>query len=89
MSKSEEINQEFSQIENFLQSFPPAEELLKLQVPEDLIYEVNGHIHTPYSFSAFSGVNPIFEMAVEEDIKILGINDFYTTGGFLEFHENA
>jgi hypothetical protein len=76
-------------MENFLQTFPPAEELLKLEVPEDLVYEVNGHIHTPYSFSAFSGVNPIFEMAVEEDIKILGINDFYTTGGFLEFHDNA
>lgn len=80
---------EFDAIENFLKDLPPAGELLKLPVPEGLIYEVNGHIHTPYSFSAFSSVNPIFEMAVQEDIKILGINDFYTTGGYLEFHDNA
>lgn len=76
-------------MENFLKQFPPIGELMATQVPAGLIYEVNGHIHTPYSFSAFSGVNPIFEMAVREDIRILGINDFYTTGGFLEFHDNA
>jgi len=76
-------------MENFLKQFPSAEELLNTPVPADLLYEVNGHIHTPYSFSAFSGVDPIFKMATEEDVKILGINDFYTTGGFLEFHDNA
>jgi len=76
-------------MDNFLKNFPTREELQQAPVPPDLIYEVNGHIHTPYSFSAFSSVNPIFEMAVEEDVKILGINDFYTTGGYLEFHENA
>ena len=76
-------------MENFLKNFPGENELIRIPVPSGLIYEVNGHIHTPYSFSAFSGVNPIFEMAVKEDIRILGINDFYTTGGFLEFHDNA
>lgn len=76
-------------MENFLKSFPTTGELLSFPVPDDLLYEVNGHIHTPYSFSAFSSVNPIFQMAVKEDVKILGINDFYTTGGYLEFHENA
>lgn len=76
-------------MENFLRNFPPIGELMTYPVPADLVYEVNGHIHTPYSFSAFSGVNPIFEMAVREDIRILGINDFYTTGGYLEFHDNA
>jgi hypothetical protein len=76
-------------MENFLKNFPPVEELLRTHVPAGLVYEVNGHIHTPYSFSAFSGVNPIFEMAMKEDIKVLGINDFYTTGGYLEFHDNA
>jgi hypothetical protein len=80
---------EFDTMENFLKDFPSITELLKTPVPEGLIYEVNGHIHTPYSFSAFNSVNPIFEMAVEEDIKILGINDFYTTGGYLEFQDNA
>ncbi len=76
-------------MDNFLKDFPPIGELLSTAIPEGQIFEVNGHIHTPYSFSAFSGVNPIFEMAVNEDIKILGINDFYTTGGYLEFHDNA
>ena len=76
-------------MENFLKRFPAAEELFSIPVPSGLVYEVNGHIHTPYSFSAFPGVNPIFEMAVKEDIKILGINDFYTTGGYLEFHNYA
>jgi hypothetical protein len=76
-------------MENFLKNFPPVVELSATLFPAGFICEVNGHIHTPYSFSAFSGVNPIFEMAVEEDIKILGINDFYTTGGYLEFQDNA
>lgn len=76
-------------MENFLKYFPPADDLLNSPAPDGIVYEVNGHIHTPYSFSAFSSVNPIFELAVKEDIKILGINDFYTTGGYLEFHDNA
>ena len=76
-------------MENFLKNFPNVEKLLKSEVPAGLVYAVNGHIHTPYSFSAFSSVNPIFEMAVKEDVKVLGINDFYTTGGYLEFHDNA
>jgi len=75
---------------NFLTNFPPEEELLKTPVSEtEADYNVNGHIHTPYSFSAFTAIGPIFEMAVKEGIKILGINDFYTTGGYAEFHENA
>ncbi|MFA6127982.1 MAG: hypothetical protein WC699_11795 [Bacteroidales bacterium] len=76
-------------MEHFLKLFPSVDELLAIPVPAGLCYEVNGHIHTPYSFSAFSGVNPIFEMAAKEDVKILGINDFYTTSGYLEFHDNA
>jgi predicted metal-dependent phosphoesterase TrpH len=45
----------------------------------------NGHIHTPYSFSAFSGMEQAFRMAKEEKIIALGINDFYTTDGYAEF----
>jgi hypothetical protein len=47
--------------------------------------EVNGHIHTPHSFSAFSDIGLAFQMAQNEGIQILGINDFYTTDGYLEF----
>lgn len=49
------------------------------------VYKVNGHIHTPYSFSAFKDIPQIFEMAGREDVKVLGINDFYTTDGYEEF----
>ena len=46
---------------------------------------VNAHIHTPYSFSSFTGLEQAFEMAVKEEIKVLGINDFYVTDGYDEF----
>ncbi|HPT31653.1 MAG TPA: hypothetical protein PLW67_07430 [Prolixibacteraceae bacterium] len=47
--------------------------------------QVNGHIHTPYSFSAFSEMKEAFVMARKENIIALGINDFYTTDGYDEF----
>ncbi len=74
-------------MENFLKHFPESGELLSSHLPSAWLHEVNGHIHTPYSFSAFSDVAPIFEMATKENIKILGINDFYTTGGYPEFYD--
>ncbi|MGE4587597.1 MAG: hypothetical protein AB7D05_09670 [Mangrovibacterium sp.] len=49
------------------------------------VLKVNGHFHTPFSFSAFSGIAQVFEMALQEKVKVLGINDFYTTGGYSEF----
>ncbi|MBN2214784.1 MAG: hypothetical protein JW723_11115 [Bacteroidales bacterium] len=50
---------------------------------------MNCHIHTPYSFSAFADIRQPFEMAVSEDIKVLGINDFFVADGYKAFHENA
>ncbi len=44
--------------------------------------KVNGHIHTPYSFSAFHSMEQPFVMAREEGIAVLGINDFYTMDGY-------
>jgi len=49
------------------------------------MFQVNAHIHTPYSFSSFAGLEQAFEMAVSENIKALGINDFYVTDGYGEF----
>ena len=46
---------------------------------------VNGHFHTPFSFSAFSKIDQVFEMADKEGVKVLGINDFYTTDGYEQF----
>jgi len=51
--------------------------------------EVNGHIHTPYSFSAFSDMESIFSMAKDENISVLGINDFYVTDGYDSFHKGC
>jgi DNA polymerase III alpha subunit len=51
--------------------------------------EVNGHIHTPYSFSAFTGMDDIFNMAKNENISVLGINDFYVTDGYDSFHKGC
>ena len=48
--------------------------------------KVNGHLHTPYSFSAFDSLEHALEMAATENVKIVGINDFYTTAGYLEWH---
>jgi hypothetical protein len=53
------------------------------------VLKVNGHFHTPFSFSAFSEIGQVFEMARKEDVKVLGINDFYTTDGYAEFNELA
>ena len=50
---------------------------------------VNGHFHTPYSFSAFTEMEQAFRMAEAEGVKVLGINDFYTTDGYAEFTELA
>jgi len=58
-------------------------------VKRDKIFTVNNHLHTPYSFSAFSSIEQIFQMAGEENIKSVGINDFYTTDGYDEFNQLA
>ena len=44
--------------------------------------KVNAHLHTPYSFSAFKDINEALDRALAEDVKVVGINDFYTTAGY-------
>jgi len=68
-------------------SLPQPEELLKWYKSQTItkIPNINGHIHTPHSFSAFSEIDLAFKMAKEEGVSILGINDFYTTDGYEEF----
>jgi len=51
--------------------------------------KVNAHMHTPYSFSAFSDVNDALDRAVAEDVKVVGINDFYTTEGYREWADGC
>jgi hypothetical protein len=50
---------------------------------------VNGHFHTPFSFSAFTEIEQPFQLAEAEGVQVLGINDFYTTDGYAEFAELA
>ena len=47
--------------------------------------DVNAHMHTPYSFSAFTGVTQALDMAAAEGVKVVGINDFYSMDGYAEW----
>jgi len=46
------------------------------------ITKVNAHLHTPYSFSAFRDVADALDRAASEGVKVVGINDFYSTAGY-------
>jgi hypothetical protein len=50
---------------------------------------VNAHLHTPYSFSAFERLTDALDRAAEENVKVVGINDFYSTDGYQEWHDGA
>lgn len=69
----------------------PKPEVMKASAREynSEILQVNGHFHTPYSFSAFTEISQVFRMAKAENIDVLGINDFYTTDGYTEFNSLA
>jgi hypothetical protein len=78
-------------MKNFLSSFPTLDVLKKemngQKFPE--YRETNSHIHTPYSFSAFSDMDSVFKMAKDQNISVLGINDFYVTDGYDSFHKGC
>ena len=78
-------------MKNFLSDFPSYEKLISEMQGTNLpaFREANGHIHTPYSFSAFSDMDTIFRMAGNEKISLLGINDFYVTDGYDSFHKGC
>lgn len=72
---------------NFLKSFPDRETLLEQS--DQKTFDLNGHIHTPFSFSAFENIPQIFNMANDENIRAVGINDFNVTDGYKSFHDHA
>jgi hypothetical protein len=76
---------------NFLASFPSKEVIVRIGGSSSLFVRVvvNGHIHTPYSFSAFDNIESVFEMAEGEGVNVLGINDFYVTDGYEAFHDGC
>lgn len=53
------------------------------------IVDVNAHLHTPYSFSAFENVSQALDMAAKEGVKVVGINDFYSLDGYKEWSEEC
>lgn len=53
------------------------------------VVDVNAHLHTPYSFSAFDGVKQALDMAQEEGVKVVGVNDFYSMDGYAEWDAEA
>ncbi|MGQ1891278.1 PHP domain-containing protein [Thermophagus sp. OGC60D27] len=46
---------------------------------------INGHLHTPYSFSAFKSIDQAISLASQEGIRMAGINDFNTVKGFKDW----
>ena len=42
----------------------------------EMIPDVNAHLHTPYSFSAFVDVVDALDRAATEGVRVVGINDF-------------
>lgn len=76
---------------SFLDQFPGKEELLDAykESASDFPMKINNHIHTPYSFSAFESVTEAVRKAVAEEVRVLGINDFYVTDGYVEFQEQC
>jgi len=53
------------------------------------VMKVNAHLHTPYSFSAFNDIDDALDRAVKEGVKVVGINDFYTTSGYEAWSEGC
>lgn len=70
-------------------NFPGKQELLEQSGADTQFLLVNGHFHTPFSFSAFTEIEQAFTMAKAEGVQVLGVNDFYTTDGYPEFAELA
>ena len=76
---------------DFWKIFPEKEELLTWYEKngDGQIWLVNAHLHTPFSFSAFQNISQALDMAMNENIKVVGINDFYTTNGYQEWAEGC
>ena len=49
------------------------------------ILDVNAHLHTPYSFSAFRDIPQALDLAAQQGVKVVGINDFYSLDGYKEW----
>ena len=53
------------------------------------VVDVNCHLHTPYSFSAFDSIAQAVQMAAQQGVKVVGINDFYSMDGYATWDREA
>ena len=76
---------------DFWSRFPGRDELITWYNKNgtDAIFSVNAHLHTPYSFSAFRDIPQAIDLGVAEGVKVMGINDFYSTDGYAEWATEA
>ncbi|MCK9410761.1 MAG: hypothetical protein M0Q53_00575 [Prolixibacteraceae bacterium] len=76
---------------DFWSQFPAKDELLAWYKSNgsNAVFSVNAHLHTPYSFSAFRDIPQALDMGVAEGVKVMGINDFYSTDGYAEWETEA
>ncbi|MCT4591341.1 MAG: hypothetical protein N4A71_26210 [Carboxylicivirga sp.] len=56
---------------------------------ENTVLKVNNHLHTPFSFSAFSSIDEALDQALEEKVEVLGVNDFYTFEAYEKWCDGA
>jgi hypothetical protein len=54
-----------------------------------IVPDVNAHLHTPYSFSAFENLTDALQRASDEKVEVVGINDFYSVDGYVEWDREA
>lgn len=75
----------------FFDSYPDRNSLLRSQRKGHPAFplKVNNHIHSPFSFSAFQSIEQAVQMAAKEEVRVLGINDFYVADGYAEFLERC
>ena len=72
-----------------LNNLPEKQDMLDRFAEDQSALNVNSHLHSPYSFCSFDDIPQMFRMAREENVVLLGINDFFTVDGYDEFYQNA
>ncbi len=51
--------------------------------------KVNAHIHIPPNFSAFSSVREAVELAAAQDVRVVGVSNYYHFGAYATFAEHS